>query len=262
MEVKNKIGFFNSGIGQKVTMALTGIFLCVFLIVHLVGNFQLFHQDGGQAFNEYAVFMTTFPPIKFVSYGLYAMIIYHAFKGLHLAYKNIQARPVKYHTEKPSANSAWTSRSMGVLGTIILVFICTHMSNFWWEYHNSPLTYSKYETNLTTGAVTTSVYDGEIANKKLEYLTNDNTVRVVVVKDLYKEVAEAFTNIGLVLLYVLSMAALAFHLLHGFQSSFQTLGFNHSKYNKVINFVGTYIFAIAIPIAFAAMPIYFYFLSK
>lgn len=263
MEVKNKIGFLSSGIGQKVTMALTGIFLCIFLIVHLVGNFQLFHHDGGQAFNEYAVFMTTFPPIKFVSYGLYAMIIYHAFKGLHLAYKNTQARPIKYHTEKASANSAWTSRSMGVLGTIILVFICTHMSNFWWEYHNEPLTYSKYETSLVTGEhISTSVYDGVIANKKLEYLTNENTIKVVVVKDLYKEVAEAFQNIGVVLFYVLSMAALGFHLLHGFQSAFQSMGLNHSKYNKVINFIGTYIFAIAIPIAFAAMPIYFYFLSK
>jgi succinate dehydrogenase / fumarate reductase cytochrome b subunit len=261
MEVKNKIGFLSSGIGQKLTMALTGIFLCVFLIVHLVGNFQLFHHDGGLAFNEYAVFMTTFPPIKFVSYGLYAMIIWHAFKGLHLAYKNSKARPVKYHNEKPSANSPWASRNMGILGTVILVFIVTHMTNFWAEYKFGHIPYTKYEVSLIDGTQTAAAYDGTIKDKKLEYFTNDNTTRVVIVKDLYKEVAEEFENIGLVLLYVLAMAALAFHLVHGFQSAFQTVGFNHNRYTKAIQFIGVYVFGIAIPIAFAAMPIYFYLLS-
>ncbi|MBC7410864.1 MAG: succinate dehydrogenase cytochrome b subunit [Bacteroidia bacterium] len=261
MEVKNKIGFLNSGIGQKVTMALTGLFLCIFLIVHLTGNFQLFHHDSGLAFNEYAVFMTTFPPIKFVSYGLYAMILYHAFKGLHLAYKNTKARPVKYQVEKASANSPWTSRYMGVLGTIILVFICTHMSNFWWEYHNGPIPLTKYETSLVNGTMTASTYVGEIAGKKLEYNNADNTLHTVIIKDLYVVVAEAFHNIGLVILYVLAMAALGFHLVHGFQSSFQTVGFNHVRYTKVIQAIGIYVFGIAIPIAFAAMPIYFYLLS-
>jgi succinate dehydrogenase / fumarate reductase, cytochrome b subunit len=259
MEVKNKIGFLSTGIGQKVTMSLTGIFLCTFLIVHLTGNFQLFHKDGGLAFNEYAVFMTTFPPIKFVSYGLYAMILYHAFKGLHLVYKNKQARPIKYVNEKPAANSAWTSRYMGVLGTIILVFIVTHMSNFWFEYKFGHVPYTKYETSLIDGTISSTAYDGVIAGKKLEYNNAENTLHTVIVKDLYKEVAAGFKSLGLVILYVLAMAALGFHLIHGFQSAFQSLGINHTRYTKTIQFIGVYIFGIAIPIAFAAMPIYFYF---
>jgi succinate dehydrogenase / fumarate reductase cytochrome b subunit len=87
---------FQSSIGQKVIMGLTGIFLCTFLVVHVSGNFQLFKADQGLAFNEYTVFMTTNPLIKVVSYLLYASIIFHAIKGLHLAYKNTQGRPVKY----------------------------------------------------------------------------------------------------------------------------------------------------------------------
>ncbi len=260
MQIKNKISFLNTGIGQKITMSLTGIFLCTFLIVHLIGNLQLFKNDAGQAFNEYAVFMTSFGPIKFVSYGLYAMIIYHAFKGLHLVYKNNKARPVKYKYENANANSHWTSRYMGVLGTIILVFIVTHMSDFWWKYHNDDtLPYTQYETNLSNGSMQALTFTGTIAGKKLEYITSDNSTKVVVVKDLYKIVASEFKEILPVILYILAMFAISFHLIHGFKSAFQSLGINHSKYNGLLNFIGVYVFGIAVPIGFAMMPIYFYF---
>ena len=88
----------------------------------------------------------------------------------------------------------------------------------------------------------------------------DGRVRTVIVKDLYKEVSVEFKEEWwLVALYVLSMAALSFHLVHGFKSAFQTLGINHKKYNGLIHFVGVWFFGIIIPIGFAAMPLYFMF---
>src|SRR5438477_12369983 len=125
------IRLFNSSLGQKLIMALTGLFLCLFLVVHVSGNLQLFKNDSGLAFNQYSVFMTTNPLIKAISYILYATILYHAYKGLVLAWKNQKARPVKYAAFDGKANSPWASRNMGILGTIILVFIIIHMNDFW-----------------------------------------------------------------------------------------------------------------------------------
>lgn len=250
---------FQSSIGQKVIMGLTGIFLCTFLVVHVSGNFQLFKSDQGLAFNEYTVFMTTNPFIKVVSYLLYASIIFHAIKGLHLAYKNTQARPVKYAVTNGKANSHWTSRNMGILGTIILVFIVVHMGDFWFEYKFGKVPYVEYRENIITGDVTRADYGKELNGKKQEYIEGND--RVVILKDLYLEVSEEFKELPLVLLYILSMAAIAFHLYHGFKSAFQTLGVNHSKYNGIIQFIGIWVFSILIPLSFAAMPLYFYFVK-
>lgn len=247
----------NSSIGQKLIMSLTGLFLCTFLIVHMSGNLQLFKSDMGLAFNEYTVFMTTNPFIKTISYLLYASVLYHAFKGLMLAYKNSQARPVKYAMHNGKANSHWTSRSMGVLGTIILVFIVVHMSDFWWEYKFGKVPYTRYTENIITGALTAEDYQGELHGKMEEYMEGND--RVVIVKDLFKEVKEEFKEIPLVLLYILAMFAISFHLYHGFKSAFQSLGVNHSKYNGLIQFLGLWFFSIIIPLCFAAMPVYFCF---
>lgn len=251
---------FNSSIGQKLIMALTGLFLCSFLIIHMVGNLQLFKADSGLAFNKYAVFMTTNPLIKTVSYLLYFSILFHAFKGIMLVFKNKKARPVQYAMVDGKANSHWTSRSMGLLGTIILVFIVVHMSNFWYEYKFGHVPYTRYTENLMTGVVDVEEMDGKyFQQEKLKeevYLGE----RTIIVKDLYKEVSVEFKEEWwLVALYVLSMAAVSFHLVHGFKSAFQTLGINHKKYNGIIHFIGVWFFGIIIPIGFAAMPLYFMF---
>lgn len=208
-------------------MSLTGLFLITFLLAHLVGNLQLFIPDAGESFNKYAKFMTTNPLIKTVSYLLYFTIIFHAVWGLMLTLKNKSARPVPYAKRNSQETTAF-SRNMGILGTIILVFIVVHMSDFWYEYKFGELPYA--------------TYDG------VEY------------KDLYVEVVEAFSCIWYVVLYVLSMAAISFHLIHGFQSAFQSLGLNHHKYTPVIHKVG-YGFAIIVPLAFAIIPIFFYLKS-
>ena len=253
---------FSSSIGQKLIVALTGLFLCTFLVVHAMGNLALFKSDNGMSFNLYTVFMTTNPLIKTVSYLLYASIIFHAFKGLHLVYKNRQARPVQYGMVNGKANSHWTSRNMGVLGTIMLVFIVVHMSNFWYEYKFGYIPYVQYTENMTTGEVSGMPYVDEMGNAKQinkkmeEYVIGDN--KITIVKDLYEEVSEEFKNPLLVGLYVFAMFAVAFHLFHGFKSGFQTLGLNHPRYNQAIQFIGTWVFAIILPALFAAMPLYFF----
>jgi succinate dehydrogenase / fumarate reductase cytochrome b subunit len=254
---------FSSTIGQKFIMALTGLFLCTFLVVHMIGNLQLFKSDFGLAFNTYAVFMTTNPLIKFVSYGLYAFILLHAFKGFMLMRKNSVARPVKYAVQNGAANSHWTSRSMGVLGTLLLVFIVAHMSDFWFEYKFGHVPYTTYATNIANGDVKAIPMSPDYTqfNKIEEGMTADENgqYRLVIVKDLYKAVASQFKEWYLVALYVLCMFAVAFHLYHGFKSAFQSLGLNHSKYNGLINFIGIWVFSILIPAGFAAMPLFFFF---
>ena len=122
-------------------MALTGLFLCLFLVGHLLGNLQLFipGEKGQTAFNEYALFMTTFPAVKVLSYLTYGSVLFHLVDGIVLTIQNRKARPVRYAVEKGTANSGWSSRNMALLGTIVLVFIVTHMQNFWWKMHFSEM---------------------------------------------------------------------------------------------------------------------------
>ncbi len=219
-----------SSIVKKYWMALTGLFLCVFLLVHLIGNLQLMGGEGSRlAFNEYAKFMTTFPVIKITSYLLYFSILFHAFDGLLLTIQNRKARPVKYAYEKASANSIWASRNMGLLGTVVFVFIATHMANFWAKMHWGEMPVD----------------------------ANGN-------KDLFEIVVQFFqaegTGMVATLVYVISMLALGFHLWHGFASAFQTLGVNHPKYNKIIKGAGAG-FAVVIPALFAFIPVYIHFLA-
>jgi succinate dehydrogenase / fumarate reductase cytochrome b subunit len=133
----SKNGLLKSSLAKKYLMALTGLFLCLFLVGHLLGNLQLFATgpEGAEKFNLYAKFMTTNPLIKVMSYLTYACIILHVIDGFVLTIQNRKARPVKYVVEKGSENSSWASRNMAVLGTILLVFIVTHMQHFWYVMH-------------------------------------------------------------------------------------------------------------------------------
>ncbi len=250
-----------SSLGKKLIMSLTGLFLCTFLVVHLIGNLQLFKDDAGYAFNNYAYFMTHFTPIKVVSYVLYASVIVHAIYALILTRQNKAARPVGYYKSSGNENSKWNSRNMGILGTVILVFLVTHMQHFWWQYKFGTTPYVEYQTELATGNRQIVASDDLPAdyNGYKSYVSEG--VEIVQSKDLYKQVAYIFQNPFIVLLYLVAMAALAFHLIHGFQSAFQTLGFNHRRYIGFIRGIGIWVFGVIIPIAFATMPLYFYFKS-
>ena len=127
---------FKSSIAKKYFMALTGLFLCTFLIGHLLGNLQLIFntgEEGRRAFNEYAYFMGHNLFIQILSYTTYLALIIHAVDGIMLTIQNKKARPVNYAYSNPKANSGTASRNMAILGTLILVFIATHMANFWWK---------------------------------------------------------------------------------------------------------------------------------
>ena len=217
--------FLTSSIGRKLLMSLTGLFLIVFLIVHLLGNLQLLADDGGRSFNLYAEFMTTNPLIKTVSYGLYFFILLHAIQGLIIWGKNRAARGGQGYAVKVTraVNTNGTiAKSMGWLGTIILVFILLHMYQFWLQ--------------MKMGAVDMVAYDGQE------------------VKNLYSLVTTAFADPIYVAIYVVSMIVIAFHLWHGFQSSFQTLGINHRKYTPFIEGLGK-AYSILVPIGYAMIPI-------
>jgi succinate dehydrogenase / fumarate reductase cytochrome b subunit len=218
----------NSTLGRKLIMALTGLFLILFLTGHVSGNLLLFKGDGGQAFNMYAKFMTTNPAVKLLSYLTYISVIGHIVYSIFLTQHNKSARPVSYSTSNGSSNSAWSSRNMGVLGTIILIFLVVHLQGFWYQMH--------------WGAVPTVEYEGETY------------------KNLFEIVSFAFQNELLVGGYVLAMVFLAFHLSHGFASAFQTLGLNHNKYSPAIKAIGQ-VYCIVVPTLFASMPLYIYFTS-
>ena len=124
----------SSTLGKKLLMSLTGLFLISFLTIHLIGNLAIFSNDNGLAFNAYAVFMTTNPLIGTVSYLLYAGIILHVAIAIMLYFSNSSARPVKYKVQNAKENSSWSSRSMTLLGMLILAFILLHLKDFWWQY--------------------------------------------------------------------------------------------------------------------------------
>lgn len=212
-----------SSLGRKLIMAVTGLFLVMFLIGHVLGNLLLFLDDGGRAFNEYARFMTSTPVIQVLSIITYTSIIIHIVYSIIITRINRAARQVQYAVNKASANSLWSSRNMGILGTIVLIFLVVHFRSFWYEMRFGHIPKVNYE-----GA-------GEF-------------------KDLYSIVAEAFTQWWYVLLYVVAMVGLAFHLSHGFKSAFQTLGLTHTKYTPLIEGGGLW-FSIVVPTLFALIPV-------
>lgn len=273
-----KSAFLKSSLAKKYWMALTGLFLCIFLIGHLLGNLQLIYGTSLQ-FNQYAQFMTTNPAVKVLSYLTYISIIFHAIDGIVLTIQNKKARPIGYAKENAAANSKWASRNMAVLGTLILIFIATHMVNFWAKMHFSemPLQKSVFNSeygvqelyNTTAGSYigVSQIENGQviIKNKTEFYDATANLKIAEGYKDLYKITVDFFQDaeygLWYTLFYVFCMIVLAFHLYHGFASAFQSLGANHPKYNSIIKSFGVG-FALIVPALFAIIPIYIHFFLK
>jgi len=112
-----KSALLKSSLAKKYWMALTGLFLCLFLVGHLAGNLQLIFGDAS-AFNEYALFMTTNPAVKVLSYVTYISILFHAIDGIVLTIQNKKARPIGYAKNNAASNSSFSSRNMAILGTL------------------------------------------------------------------------------------------------------------------------------------------------
>jgi len=208
-------------------MSLTGIFLILFLIVHMSGNLQLLSHDGGESFNVYAAFMSHNPFILVISIGLYTFILLHSIQGIVLWAANRKSKGKTFKANS-SNGASWASKNMALLGTLVFAFLLLHMGDFW------------VKMRFTDSLAMVSYPDHPIP-----------------VEDIYTRVHIAFQNLWIVIAYEVGVIALAFHLAHGFQSAFQTLGINHKKYTPLIKAVG-WIYTIVISLGFIVMPLYHY----
>jgi succinate dehydrogenase / fumarate reductase, cytochrome b subunit len=283
-----KSALLKSSIAKKYWMALTGLFLCLFLAGHLAGNLQLLVPNNALNFNQYALFMTSNPAVKLLSYLTYISILFHAIDGILLTIQNKKARPIGY-AKTDGSSTSFASRNMAVLGTIILVFIATHMVNFWAKMHfdkNMPIMTKTIEVQgqkqvFYVGTQVGQYFpvdqvakEGEkvdqtampkqfvIKNRTELYYSQADVKTADLYKDLYKLTVAFFKDakygLYFTIGYVLAMLALSFHLWHGFQSAFQTIGVNSSKLTPVIKFFGK-AFAIIVPLLFAIIPLILHF---
>ena len=211
---------FSSSIGRKFAMALSALFLIIFLLQHLTINLtSVFSED---LFNELSHFMGTNPLVQFVLQPILIFgVTFHFIMGFILEIKNRNAREVKYAVNKGSANSSWMSRNMIWSGLFILFFLGFHFNDFWIP---------------------------EMNYKYIQF-QEENPTRY------YEEVVHRFANPVRVAVYVLSFVFLTLHLLHGFQSAFQSVGARHSKYSPGILKFGK-IYAFAVPAGFIFIAIY------
>ncbi|MFT3935491.1 MAG: succinate dehydrogenase cytochrome b subunit [Chitinophagaceae bacterium] len=224
--------FFTSSVGKKLIMALTGISLILFLVVHAGLNACIWANDGGEMFNKAAHFMGSTVVIRIMEIGLFAGIFLHIIQGFVLTAQNNKRRPVKYAVSY-SSGSKWYSRSMGLLGTLLLLFLIMHIYHFW--------------TPSRLGGIA-SIHSLE----EVRYMDGKE------IHNLYAEMLKVFQgNIIVVVLYVLGCISLAYHLMHGFQSSFRTMGVSNKRYITLIKSTGM-AFSIVVPLVFALMPISMY----
>jgi succinate dehydrogenase / fumarate reductase cytochrome b subunit len=217
-------GFFNSSVARKFWMAITGLFLITFLLVHLGVNLVMF--AGQDAFNQATHFMATNPLIQVMQYVLAAGFIVHIWMGIKLTLQNKAARSVKYAYENAAVSSSWSSRNMIYSGGLVLVFLIIHMRNFFYEMKFAH-SVSMYEL------------DG------------------IMIHNDYELVTGLFGTWYYVVIYVLAFIALGLHLNHGFQSAFQSAGWKNSKWKGLMQNIGT-AFSAIIAIGFSAIAIYFF----
>lgn len=209
--------FLESSIGKKIVMALTGLFLYIYLIIHLAANLLLLRDDNGAAFSVYAEIMSSGLniPIRIIEIILFIAFAYHIIDGLRLWISNKKARNVSYKSYNPSANSSFYSRFMVQSGIVVFIFLVIHLIDFFLPFKFSTPELTMYETAVLK-----------------------------------------FSNTWWSLMYIVAMILLAFHLVHAFQSGFQTLGLRHTKYTPFIKGFGV-VFSILICLGFAIIPLYF-----
>jgi succinate dehydrogenase / fumarate reductase cytochrome b subunit len=209
---------FTTSIGKKIIVGLTGFFLISFLLVHLTINSLILvdivnPNDNGATFNVAAHFMSHNWIIRIMEIGLFLGLLAHIMLTLKLHFENKSKRPVPYVVSSGNANSKWYSRSMAILGSLLLIFLGLHLFQFW------------------------------LPTKQALYITHEEENSFEMVK------AVLTCPINLVI-YLLGFITLGYHLLHGFPSAFQSLGLNHKKYTPIIKSIGT-IFSIVVPAMFA-----------
>ncbi len=218
---------FSSSIGKKLMMALAGLFLVLFLLVHLGINITLILFEDPRVFNIAAHFMATNMVIKIFEVILFGGILLHIIYGLIVQLLNWIARPVWYRI-KNYAQTSFFSKFMIHTALVILVFLVIHLFDFY------------FKAKFGHGHVAEVTY-----NSKLYH-------------DLGTMVIEKFQILWVDLFYIACFLFLGFHLLHGFQSAFQTLGLNHKVYTPVIKSLG-YIYTFIVVAGFTLIPLWIYF---
>ena len=215
-----------SSLTKKFIMALAGLFLMVFLVVHLTINLFLLPvtENHKEIFSTMVEFMTSNLLIKVMEIVLFAGFIIHAVYGVILQVQNWLARPVRYKVPGWE-HTSFFSKFMIYTGIIVGIFLVIHFMNF-------------YFVKLGWTAAPQGV----------------NTVEGS--HDFYNMAVNLFTNTTYSVVYVVLLVLLGFHLNHAFQSAFQSLGLNHTKYNCFIKFVGD-AYSIVIPLGFCIIPLYF-----
>lgn len=213
---------------RKSMIAATGLFLCLFLIVHLSANCILLLPEGiaKEMYNAYSTLLRENPLIKIVAYALYLSIILHTIYALLVTLRNRKAKPDKYAVNHTKENSTWASQNMGLIGVFVLIFIVVHLANFW----------ARIKLGMGEGVGVDSFGN----------------------KDVYEVTSSLFHNIYYVIFYSLLMIPLGFHLNHGLKSAFKTLGFYHKTGLKILSKVAL-IYALIISILFGIIPFIVYF---
>ncbi len=212
-----------SSITKKIVMACVGLFLAIFLLLHLSINLTLLRGDNGGWYNDASNFMATNYIIKIFEIVLFGGFIIHIFYGIILTLKNWASRPVGYYKSNKSKTSFF-SKYMIWTGLIIFTFLAIHFMNF-------------YFVKLGIVPVPEGASDRH---------------------DFYHMVINLFASPVYSIIYIILMLLLGFHLYHAFQSAFQTLGLNHNKYNCTIKTISL-IYALIISIGFSIIPVYFLF---
>lgn len=223
--------FFTSAVGRKLVMALTGIFLISFLIIHVGLNSCIFADwvdtsDNGEMFNKAAHFMGSTIVTRILEIVLFAGFILHIIQGYVIEAKNRSRRQQGYKVALGSRGSPWMSRSMALLGTLIFLFLILHVSKFWWS---SRVTHDLEQVS----------YNG------------------VEMHNLFLRMYEVFQEPIIVVVYLIGVAALGFHLLHGFHSAFRSMGVHNKKYLSLLKGLG-YGFTVLVCVGFALMPVSMY----
>ncbi|MFO7924855.1 MAG: succinate dehydrogenase cytochrome b subunit [Bacteroidales bacterium] len=214
--------FFKASIGKKFFVSISGLFLILFLAVHLTVN--LFLLAGQEAFNMAAHFMVVTPAIRVIEPLLAVGFILHISYSAFLTFTNQSTRPQKYAVVDQRETSRWPSRNMFVLGSLIFIFLVLHLSNFWYKMKFGEMIYIDY--------------NGEL------------------VQDAWSLVTGKFIIWWYVLIYVAGAVFLGLHLSHGFQSAFQTLGLNNQYWRKRLTMLGN-IYSFVIAAGFSVIPLYF-----
>lgn len=213
---------FTSSVGKKFIMGLTGLFLISFLIVHVGINACIWAMDDGEMFNRAAHFMGAMIVIRILEIGLFIGFFIHIIQGLSLEISNRKKRATGYAVPMGNKGSKWYSRSMGLLGTIVLLFLIIHWKQFWIP--------SRF----------TGVEDTDYG-----------------VHDMFSLMKETFSQLWVVILYVVACISLAYHLLHGFTSAFRSLGVHNKRYLVLLQSLAVG-YSIIVPLAFAMMPVSMY----